>query len=247
MSTSASFGQGLIASTVLHTAALATLCALGSGAFVFSTPGNGRSAGGSSFISAEYVGGGLPAEHSGADRAADQIVPTLRALSLSREEIPLPAEVSLARPSPRIFAPKPALKAVAPAVAGASLVAPSGSGDGVPASGSEREGQGGGGGGSISGGSGGTGARRAVPIDAPRPPYPRSARADGFEGKVAMQIRIADTGRVTEATLLKSSGRSDTDQAALDTITSRWRFEPAMLDGHPVEWQEKVVVSFQLR
>lgn len=97
------------------------------------------------------------------------------------------------------------------------------------------------------GAAGGTSRVSGVsPIEVPKPPYPWAARRMGFEGKVQFDILVGTDGRVKDAALASSSGRSDCDQAARDTILSKWHFEPATRFGAPVEWKERVAVVFQL-
>ena len=105
----------------------------------------------------------------------------------------------------------------------------------------------GGGGLSVFGASVHPGVLRPAVLFAPKPPYPQSARRDGFEGKVLLDVNIGTDGSVRSATIARSSSRADCDDAALKTILERWRFEPAMLNGEPVEWREKVVVSYRLK
>ncbi len=75
------------------------------------------------------------------------------------------------------------------------------------------------------------------------PPGPRAAGND----KWALDIRVAfivdQTGAVTAPTILSSTD-SFYDSLVLECIR-KWRFEPAMKDGRPVE--TKVVAPFQFR
>jgi len=101
----------------------------------------------------------------------------------------------------------------------------------------------------LSDSAGGLGQSKTVPtglIFAPKPPYPIRARKLGFEGEVSLNVIIGPNGVVKEIAVLKSSGRTDCDQAALSTIKNRWRFTPAHLLGKPVSSHEKIVVVFQL-
>ena len=94
---------------------------------------------------------------------------------------------------------------------------------------------------------GGSGATRAVPVVMPKPPYPARARQSRFEGQVALEVVIGTTGEVKEAKVVKSSSREDCDASARKTLLENWRFEPARLDGRPIEWRETVLVSYRLR
>lgn len=87
---------------------------------------------------------------------------------------------------------------------------------------------------------------RARPFLAPNPPYPMSARRDGAEGEVLVAASIDPDGLVTAASVSRSSGRDDLDDAATDTVLRRWRFRPATRAGKPVPSRETVLVRFVL-
>lgn len=95
--------------------------------------------------------------------------------------------------------------------------------------------------------SGGGGDTKLSVIKAPKPPYPWEARRAGFEGKVVVTVAIAADGSVRDAALARSSGRADCDRSALETIRERWRFEPARVNGRPVEWRENIIVVYNLK
>ncbi len=50
--------------------------------------------------------------------------------------------------------------------------------------------------------------------------YPRSAKRAGLEGKVVVEVQIDATGLILSHKVLRSSGHSMLDRAALDTVTS---------------------------
>lgn len=84
-------------------------------------------------------------------------------------------------------------------------------------------------------------------LSSPKPPYPAEARKQGVEGSVLLRVKIDNTGRVSRADVVRSSGRDDFDSAALHTVTTRWRFRPARLAGVAVESERTVSVDFRLR
>lgn len=84
-------------------------------------------------------------------------------------------------------------------------------------------------------------------IQAPKPPYPWAARRAGFEGQVVVAVDVTKEGSVRAAALAKSSGREDCDQSAVETIRERWRFEPARINGTPIDWHEEIVVVYNLK
>jgi len=103
------------------------------------------------------------------------------------------------------------------------------------------------------GNSGGSGDRGGgsvgglATVYAPKPPYPWAARVAGFEGRVVLELNITDQGHVSEARILESSGRDDCDNSALKTVREKWAFEPAKINGTPVNCTEKVSVRYVLR
>ena len=97
---------------------------------------------------------------------------------------------------------------------------------------SQGPGNGGGGSGGGSGDGMGEGSGRGVPVTPPRvvsasqPKYPSSARNAGIEGVVGVKMLVSADGRVEEATVVRSSGHADLDEAAV-TAVYKWRFSPA--------------------
>lgn len=87
----------------------------------------------------------------------------------------------------------------------------------------------------------------ASPYFTPKPPYPPAARRVGFEGRVVLDLVIGIDGRPKLAEVRESSGRQDCDDSARKTILDRWRFEPCMQAGTPVESRQQVAVRYQLQ
>jgi TonB family protein len=77
------------------------------------------------------------------------------------------------------------------------------------------------------------------------PAYPESARADGIEADVPLEIVVSPAGAVETARVLRPAGHG-LDQAALDAVRS-YRFTPATKDGHPVHVRMQWLVQFRLR
>lgn len=96
-----------------------------------------------------------------------------------------------------------------------------------------------------SGGAGGVsrGARfRETPA---RPDYPSIARRRGWEGRVVLRLEIGADGAVCDVSVAESSGRTALDEAAVEGAF-RWRFEPALEDGHAVASTIEKAVEFRL-
>ncbi|MFP6766680.1 MAG: energy transducer TonB [Planctomycetaceae bacterium] len=82
-----------------------------------------------------------------------------------------------------------------------------------------------------------SGGPRQLPValpDNPSPRYPRRAVSQRRQGIVVLALRVDRDGRVTSATVNKSSGHSDLDQAAL-VAARAWRFLPARRGDMAVE------------
>ena len=87
---------------------------------------------------------------------------------------------------------------------------------------------------------------RARPLAGPKPPYPPMAQRLGFEGSVVLTVSIGSNGRVLNASIKRSSGRSDCDQSALQTLLEKWVFQPALVQGSAVDSVEEIVVIYSL-
>ena len=80
----------------------------------------------------------------------------------------------------------------------------------------------------------------------PQPPrYPALALARGEQGKVTMRIFVADTGRIREAQVHRSSGSAQLDDASVES-TRTWTLEPGRQDTRPTAMWSEVVVSFRI-
>ena len=77
------------------------------------------------------------------------------------------------------------------------------------------------------------------------PQYPASARDAKIEGNVAVKIVIDERGRVRNPTIAESSGNADLDKSAMDTV-AQWTFQPATLNGKPVEVYFTITIRFAL-
>lgn len=99
----------------------------------------------------------------------------------------------------------------------------------------------------IPGGTGTGSAAQIRLISAPKPPFPRAARRDGFEGRAVFDVLVSADGSLQNVTINQGSGRQDCDEAALNTIKDKWRFAAAVLNGQPVSAWGRVSVRYQLQ
>jgi protein TonB len=65
------------------------------------------------------------------------------------------------------------------------------------------------------------------------PAYPALSRRLGEEGKLVLQVELDETGRISQAKVIESSGHPRLDNAALSAVKT-WRCRPAMRDGQAV-------------
>jgi TonB family protein len=77
------------------------------------------------------------------------------------------------------------------------------------------------------------------------PAYPESARADGIEADVPLEIVVSPAGTVETARVIRPAGHG-LDEAALDAVRA-YRFTPAIKDGHAVRVRMQWLVQFRLR
>ena len=81
---------------------------------------------------------------------------------------------------------------------------------------------------------------------APPPPvYPSQARRRNQQGVVLVEVRLGARGEQRERRLLRSSGVSSLDQAAL-TAVAAWRFLAEVRDGQAVPSRVHIPIQFTL-
>lgn len=90
------------------------------------------------------------------------------------------------------------------------------------------------------------GAAQLQAVLAPPPPYPAQAIRDGIGGVVELEILVDVDGQPLEARVVRSSGHRLLDQSARRTVLTRWKFQPAMRNGHPVQALGRVPIEFKL-
>jgi protein TonB len=83
-------------------------------------------------------------------------------------------------------------------------------------------------------------------IKAPKPPYPWLARKAGFEGNVIIAVKLAQSGKVSKARVVKSSSRDDCDQSALKTILNEWQFVELSKSGLSENEEIKLQIVYKL-
>jgi TonB family protein len=151
--------------------------------------------------------------------AAVPMEPMLREERVARDAAPRAV-------APPVATRKPAVSRGGPG-AGAGTGRPTGSAQGT-------------GEGSTGGGTAGAGRGRTAGYF-PTPPYPAQARSRGQQGTVQLLIVFGADGRVTSATVSRSSGFSDLDRAAAVWVRRHWRGATGQVGSF------RLPVHFQLR
>ncbi|MDQ8191437.1 energy transducer TonB [Roseibacillus persicicus] len=78
------------------------------------------------------------------------------------------------------------------------------------------------------------------------PLYPSSAKRAGLEGTTQITATISPSGKVSAASISRSSGHSALDSSALAAV-KRWKFAPARNSlGEPITHQVTVPITFRL-
>jgi periplasmic protein TonB len=78
------------------------------------------------------------------------------------------------------------------------------------------------------------------------PVYPARALRSGIEGVVTVEFTIATDGSVKDPVIVKAKPPKIFDKAVLKSI-SKWKFNPDMVDGKPVEKRARQDVKFKLQ
>lgn len=90
-----------------------------------------------------------------------------------------------------------------------------------------------------------TGARLSYAF-APAPPYPADALREGRSGTVILEVLVGLDGKPVRVDIAQSSGQRDLDRIAVRHVLAKWRFEPAMRNGQPVQAIGRVPIAFSL-
>jgi TonB family protein len=84
-----------------------------------------------------------------------------------------------------------------------------------------------------------------VVMSQPLPVYTDEARKAQAEGVVTLQAIVRKDGSVDSVKVLKGVGYG-LDESAIDTIKTKWRFQPGTLNGKSVDVQANIEVAFKL-
>jgi TonB family protein len=76
--------------------------------------------------------------------------------------------------------------------------------------------------------------------------FPENAKVEGSEGSVMISFIIEKDGRVSNATILKSSNVAELDMEAIRMVKTMPRFAPAKINGKTVRCRLKLPITFSL-
>ncbi|OGX08133.1 MAG: hypothetical protein A2Z88_02120 [Omnitrophica WOR_2 bacterium GWA2_47_8] len=86
---------------------------------------------------------------------------------------------------------------------------------------------------------------RASYLKNPAPYYPLEARQKGWEGLVLLEALVDIQGSAIELKILRSSGHSVLDHAAMKAVKN-WKFNPARMGSVPIESLVQIPIRFYL-
>ena len=78
------------------------------------------------------------------------------------------------------------------------------------------------------------------------PTYPKRALRSGIEGVVTVEFTITIDGSVKDAEIIEAVPPNIFDKSVLRAI-SKWKFNPDMVDGKPVEKRARQDIKFTLK
>jgi periplasmic protein TonB len=200
------------------------------------------------------LGRGIESGRAGASsiRAADVAIATMRiappkAARKPHRRIERSDSEVAGLASVRAVAPaRPAASKRDPAAALSAATASRSGGVGIDAAGTAAAVNGGGAGGGAAGGGDANSMAHADYASNPPPAYPPVARRREQQGTVTVRVLVGADGSVERAEIADSSGFETLDDAALETVRSRWRFVPARRGGIAVESWVLVPIRFAL-
>ena len=82
--------------------------------------------------------------------------------------------------------------------------------------------------------------------EASLPPYPPAALRAGHQGTVVLKVLVDIDGRPLRVDVDAGSGYRELDDMARRHVLRRWRFQPALRDGQPVQAIGLVPITFSL-
>ncbi len=88
-------------------------------------------------------------------------------------------------------------------------------------------------------------ARELIPLVRIPPEYPQRALARQIEGYVILRFTITETGSVVDPKILRAEPDGFFELAAIRAV-QRWKYQPQMRDGKPVQVSSLTRVTFMI-
>lgn len=85
------------------------------------------------------------------------------------------------------------------------------------------------------------------PVRSPQPSYPTTARRQNISGKVIVQTYIDVNGKINGWSFLTIEPMGVGFAAEVEKVLSKWKFDPATINGEPVGIWIAIPFSFRLR
>ena len=79
----------------------------------------------------------------------------------------------------------------------------------------------------------------------PKPAVTERGLLPAAEEKIVVDVKVDEEGAMVSETLVKGLGNR-LDQIVLETVKT-WRFQPATVNGKPVETEAEIVFPFDLQ
>ena len=79
----------------------------------------------------------------------------------------------------------------------------------------------------------------------PQPPYPKFSKDAGEQGTVILSVMVEPNGLPSSVNVVKSSGYSQLDNSARDTVRNQYRFIPAKRGNQPIAYRYKFPITFK--
>jgi TonB family protein len=92
----------------------------------------------------------------------------------------------------------------------------------------------------------GSGMTTPVPIRQPLPAYTDQARKAQVDGVLTIQATVRKDGSVDNLRVVRNLGYG-LDEAAMEIVSTQWKFKPGTRDGVPMDVRAKINIRFRLK
>lgn len=89
--------------------------------------------------------------------------------------------------------------------------------------------------------------RQASFVQVVKPIYPLQSKQNEEQGTVRLRVTVLANGKIANIRVIRSSGYARLDQAALDTVSKKYHFSPALRGGQPYMSDVEFNIKFVLK